>query len=181
MLGLKKGGRVMISPFEASLLGYVTSRPSSRYDIMKGVQNQIIYWAGSPGAVYSAIERLEKKGMLEEVDSPAIKTYQITNFGSEILANFLLTPILAPKLLLDPVQLRVKLRGATHLDPAKQHVFYQQQQVEIEKAIAMVKERRMGNFGQQITQELSDLVIEQLKLEANLLSRLINKTSGAEI
>lgn len=165
----------MISPFEASLLGYITSRPSSRYDIMKGVQNQIIYWAGSPGAVYSAIERLEKKGMLEEVDSPDIKIYQITKYGSEILERFLLTPILAPKLLLDPVQLRVKLRGVNHLELNKQNVYYKEQLAEIDRAISMVKKRRTGSFGQQITQELSDLVIEQLKQESNLLKKLIQK------
>lgn len=166
----------MISPFEASLLGYITSRPSSRYDIMKGVQNQIIYWAGSPGAVYSAIERLEKKGMLEEMDSLNIKTYQITENGAKILAEFLLEPIVASKLLLDPVQLRVKLRGANHLELDRQHIYYKQQKKEVKKAINMVKEKRDGNFGQKITQELSDLVIGQLELEANLLSQLIEKT-----
>lgn len=163
----------MISAFEASLLGYISSRPSSRYDIMKGIQHQIVYWAGSPGAVYSAIGRLETKGMLQEVEGAGTKIFEITPYGYTTLKDFLTSPVSASKLLLDPVMLRVKLRGLAHLGAADRIAFYQIQKKEITKAKNRVGARRTGVFGMAITETLSDLIIAQLGLEEDLINQLL--------
>ena len=169
----------MISGFEASILMFIGAGSWSRYDIMKGIQNQSIYWAGSPGAVYSAIARLEEKGFLKGTTATELKSFEITPTGLKTLSNFLLAPIPASKLLLDPVLLRVKLRGLADFELVAKDAFYRAQLSELEKAIAMAKEKHGCDAEKSIARDISNLVVAQLQLEHDLVRRLLIKDSEA--
>lgn len=165
----------LLSAFEATILGFLSVNPSSRYEVMKAVQNQSLYWTGSPGAVYSALERLEKKGMIEETESTGTKIYKATEQGLYSLNLFATEIVNAFKLVLDPVLLRIKLRISLILDPSERVKVYERQLAEFPKAEEFILERRTGNIGRKISQDISDLAIEQLKLEANLIQKLVDE------
>lgn len=163
----------MISSFEATILGFLSNRPCSRYEIMKAFQTTSIYWSGSPGAVYAAIARLEKQGLLHEGDSTGTKTFEVTADGLRALRAFLKVPIQAGKLLLDPVSLRIKLRGLGHLSVAERVQFCQAQMGEIDEAKRVISQRQKGSLQREINQRLANLALAQLDLEHELLSSLL--------
>ncbi|NMB00711.1 MAG: PadR family transcriptional regulator [Firmicutes bacterium] len=168
----------MISPFEATLLGVLYSRPGSRYDVMKVIQNQSLYWAGSPGAVYSALARLADKGMVEKVELGEPTIYRTTHSGFGAFQGFVRTPVQAEKLVMEPALLRLKLRGLVFLSPEDRVEFYQAQLQELENAVEMVEMRRGLNSKLQISQDLSDLAIAQLALESDLIKKLLAQDLG---
>ena len=89
----------MISPFEATLLGVVAPQPVSRYEVMKAIQSQSLYWSGTPGAVYSALVRLKETDLIEEVGLTDPKLYRITELGKKAY-SFLTIPVSPDKLIL---------------------------------------------------------------------------------
>lgn len=163
----------MISPFEATLIGILEYQPATRYEVMKAIQSQSLYWAGSPGAVYSALGRMLRKGLLEEVVSTDPKAYKITALGIEVGHDFLITPAPAAKLVLDPSLVRMKLRGLQEFSAADRIGFYQMQLEEYSKAEQLVTDRQMGYAGRKIGRDLSELALEQLELEENLIRKLL--------
>lgn len=165
----------MISAFEATILGFVLNRPSSRYEIMKAFQDTSFYWSGSPGAVYAAIARLQKRGLLQEGTSSRTKTYEVTTAGRYSLQEFLKVPIPAAKLLLDPVLLRIKLRGLDHLSVAERIHFYQAQIEEIDQAKHIINTKRHLNPQSKISQQLADLALDQINLERELIDGLLSE------
>lgn len=165
----------MLSAFEATILGFLSVKPGSRYELMRAVQNQSLYWAGSPGAVYSALERLEKKGMIEELETTGTKKFAATDLGHRSLKTFASEPVNAVKLVLDPVLLRIKLRISVVLASTERIEVYRRQLAEFPKAEKIIQTRRLGNIGRKISQDISDLAIAQLELEADLIRNLINE------
>lgn len=167
----------MVSPFEAALLGFVALGPVSRYGVMKLIRSQSLYWSGSPGAVYSALGRLEEKGLIGEVGSNDPKLYEMTELGFEAALEFLKTPVPAEKLVLDPGLIRMKLRGLQDFSPTDRTDFYVQQLDEYSKAVLLVMEKQ-GTSGKKINQELSALAVAQLRLEADFIRRLLAQELG---
>ena len=163
----------MMSPFEATLLGIIASKPMSRYEIMKAIQSQSLYWSGSPGAVYSALGRMLEKGLVQELESTNPKVYEITALGMKEGYNFLITPAPAAKLILDPSLVRMKLRGLQEFTEADRIGFYHAQLEEYSKAEKLVVEKQLGYVGKKISQDLSELALEHLRLEANLIKTLL--------
>lgn len=163
----------MISAFEATILGFLAGRPCSRYEIMKAFQTTSIYWSGSPGAVYAAITRLEKQGLLQEVDSIGTITFEVTTSGLKALQAFLNVPVPSGKLFLDPVSLRIKIRGLGHLSVTERVHFCQAQLVEINEAKRVITERQQASLQSKINQRLAKLALDQLSLEHELLSTLL--------
>lgn len=163
----------MISTFEASILGFVSNQASSRYEIMKAFQNVSIFWSGSPGSVYVAIDRLEKKNMLESLAEEKVKTFEVTPLGLTALHKFIIFPVPAAKLFIDPVSLKVKLRGLNRLPVEKQVHFCQAQLDEFRKAKELIKARRDHRGRKEISEELADLTLAQLGLEEAFIEKLL--------
>lgn len=162
----------MITAFEATILGFLTNRQSSRYEIMKAFQTTSFYWSGSPGAVYSAIGRLEQRELLRYVDSEHTKTYEITDLGKKKLQEFLKVPVPATKLLVDPTLLRIKLRGLEHLSTQDGISFCEAQLIELISAKDIVIEKRQLHPHSRISLRLADLALAQLDLEWKLVKEL---------
>lgn len=173
MSGLAKGRGEMLSPFEATLIGILADAPASRYDVMKVIQSQSLYWAGSPGAVYSALDRLVNRGMIQEVEGSDPKQYKVTAIGFQSGYQFLTTPVPAAKLIVDQSLVRLKLRGIKEFSPPDQVEFFQRQLEEYPKAVKMIQEKRGGRFERPICRDLVELAIAQLTLEENLIKKLL--------
>lgn len=165
----------MISAFEATILGFVSGKPSSRYDLMKAFQNNSMYWSGSPGAVYGAIARLEEKSMLQEMDVTGTKTFEVTDLGLAALRKFMKVPVPAAKLFLDPALLRIKLRGLDHLSDEECRSFLRDQLHELKEAKQVISERRERIIQSEISQDLADLALVQLTLEEELIQKIQKK------
>jgi DNA-binding PadR family transcriptional regulator len=72
---------------EYALLGLVQQHPQSGYDLRKVFETTALgSYSGSPGAIYPALRRLERKGLVEgEVDSTKAlrpkKVFHVTEAG----------------------------------------------------------------------------------------------------
>ena len=132
---------------------------------MKMIQNQSLYWAGSPGAVYSALARLVDKKLIERLDGEEPSIYKTTAAGRRALLAYAGIPVPARKLIVDPSLVRAKLRILYEFSAADRLVFYERQLVEYPKAKQLVLDKRTGNLGRPISQELSDLALTQLEME----------------
>ncbi|HHT91865.1 MAG: PadR family transcriptional regulator [Bacillota bacterium] len=163
----------MISPFEATLLGVVAPQPVSRYEVMKAIQSQSLYWSGTPGAVYSALVRLKETDLIEEVGLTDPKLYRITELGKKAY-SFLTIPVSPDKLILDPSVVRMKIRGLQNFSAQERITFYFRQVTEYSGAFVLVIEKR-GASGNAMDQELSNLVVGQLRLEVDLMKRRLAK------
>ena len=168
----------MITPFEATLLGIVAHKPISRYGVMKAIQQQSLYWAGSPGAVYSALGRMLEKGLIEVVENTDPKIYKITDLGLEVGHSYLKTPVPASKLILDPSLIRIKLRGIHDLPASDRIRFYEAQLEEYRQAKQLVHDKQLGFSGTEIVRELSTLALRQLGLEADFILKLLDRVRG---
>ena len=88
-----------ISVLGYALLGLVQHKPSSGYDLRKIFTDTAMgSYSDSPGAIYPALERLEKRGLLEgNVEERAglrrRKLYKLTSSGDRELKQWLSRPI----------------------------------------------------------------------------------------
>lgn len=165
----------MLSPFEATLIGILAQGPASRYDVMKLIQKQSLYWAGSSGAVYSAIERLEDKGMLQVQPATHPPIYEVTEKGFTAGYEFLRTVVPAEKLVLDPALVRLRIRGLQSFSPNDRITYYKAQLSEYAKAKQSVREREKGFTGNRVLRRLSNLAISQLELEEDFIQTLLDE------
>ena len=84
---------------EYALLGLLHQHPQSGYDLRKVLEMTALgNYSGSPGAVYPALRKLEKHGMVEgEVDSTQAlrpkKIFRPTGKGRELFRDWLLQDI----------------------------------------------------------------------------------------
>lgn len=140
---------------------------------MKILQDRSLYWAGSAGAVYSALERLTKREMLEKAESSGATIFKITPEGRSALEQFVQIPVTPQKLIMDPTLLRIKLRAISLVSLPNLADFYQAQLTNLKKAQKIVTDRREGTFGSRMSIELADLATAQLKLEENLVKKLL--------
>ena len=170
-----KRGIFVISPFEATLLGILAEGPASRYEVMKLIQTQSLYWAGSAGAVYSAIDRLFRKGMLQIKESTEPRLFEITALGLEKGYEFLKSVVPAEKLVLDPCLVRLRVRGLDGFSSSDRVEYYRAQLGEYVKAKKLVNAKEKGFTGKDIVKRLSDVAIAQLNLEEVLLKELLNE------
>ena len=88
-----------LTTLEYALLGLVTQSPQSGYDLRKTFETTAMgSFSGSPGAIYPALRRLERQGLIEgEVDaSTALRPRMVfhpTGTGREALEAWLLREV----------------------------------------------------------------------------------------
>src|SRR5271167_52149 len=82
-----------------ALLGLVHQRPSSGYDLRKlFAETAMGSYSSSPGAIYPALERLEKRGLIKSAveESSGLRrrrVYRVTAKGTRELKQWLSSPI----------------------------------------------------------------------------------------
>jgi len=84
-----------ITSLDYALLGLLCQSPQSGYDLRKIFEAMAIgSYSGSPGAIYPALRRLEREGLVEgEIDSTTAlrpkKVFRPTKAGRKTLGNWL--------------------------------------------------------------------------------------------
>lgn len=87
------------TPLDYALLGLLYQSPQSGYDLRKTFETTAIgNYSGSPGAIYPALRRLERQGLVEgEVDTTKAlrpkKVFRPTKAGRETLSDWLVREI----------------------------------------------------------------------------------------
>jgi DNA-binding PadR family transcriptional regulator len=102
-----------------AILGSLTLRPMSGYDIKKGIEGSIAnFWSESYGQIYPILKRLAAEGAVERIDEPAEgkrprHVYAITDEGRERLAAWLREPAEPPPV---RIELLLKLFFGAHVE-----------------------------------------------------------------
>src|SRR5271165_5520803 len=82
-----------------ALLGLIHHKPSSGYDLRKiFAETAMGSYSSSPGAIYPALERLEKRGLIKSVVEEGSglrrrRVYRLTGSGLRELKQWLSSPI----------------------------------------------------------------------------------------
>jgi DNA-binding PadR family transcriptional regulator len=79
------------------ILGMLSNKPMTGYDIHKRVKTRMSFWDISYGQIYPTLRRLEEEGSLKKIveineDSPNRKVYSITDKGTKNLQKWLMKP-----------------------------------------------------------------------------------------
>ncbi len=128
-----------LSALSLALLGLISMAPQSGYDLKKVFETTPLgHFSGSPGAIYPALERLEKDGLvagtLERTRTlRPRKCYALTEVGRARLLDTILRPITREDVVwcLDELALRFSFLG--HLVPKERSItFLQSYQVHVE-------------------------------------------------
>jgi len=87
-----------IIDFEYALLGLLSAAPMSGYDLRKAFATPLSRFSASPGGLYPALRRLERRGLLAaRVDRSgelrARRLYQLTEAGAAALDAWIRQPI----------------------------------------------------------------------------------------
>lgn len=83
---------------EYAILGFLNYRPFSGYDLKKIFDTSVShFWPADQSQIYRTLNRLADKGLaemevVEQLDRPNRKEYQITLAGQEALRQWLVTP-----------------------------------------------------------------------------------------
>ena len=139
-----------LSRLEQALLG-LTSKggPCSAYWLRRQFQQSpSSFFSGSAGAVYPAVERLEKRGL---IDSQTLKEgrrisrrYSVTEEGEQALRKWLLPPLPTEDVAftMDPVRTRVYYLDA--LSPSERARFVEDALVQARRRAAVIKAESDG-------------------------------------
>jgi len=88
-----------LSPLTLAVLGLLSQRPLSGYDLRKiFATTSMGHFSSSPGAIYPALERLAKDGLIRGKDDATRelrpkRVFQLTAEGRKVLAADLLRPV----------------------------------------------------------------------------------------
>jgi PadR family transcriptional regulator AphA len=102
-----------------AILGWLTVRPMSGYDIKKEIEGSIAnFWSESYGQIYPILKRLAAEGSIERIEEPANgkrprHVYTITNAGRDKLRAWLSAPAEPPPV---RIELLLKLFFGAHAD-----------------------------------------------------------------
>jgi DNA-binding PadR family transcriptional regulator len=102
-----------------AILGSLTLRPMSGYDIKKGIEGSIAnFWSESYGQIYPILKRLADEGAVERTDEPIEgkrprHVYAITDKGRERLVEWLREPAEPPPV---RIELLLKLFFGAHVE-----------------------------------------------------------------
>ena len=150
-----------LSRLEAAILGLVsTGAPCTAYWIRKQFQSSpSSHFSGSAGAVYPAIRRLGKQGLVrgtrQQRGSRELRPYRLTNRGEQALKDWLLPPLPLEDITysFDPIRTRVYCLDA--LDPEERLRFVDNALEQTRRYLAVVKadceaRRRAGDLLQHL-------------------------------
>ncbi|KAB7667166.1 PadR family transcriptional regulator [Bacillus sp. B1-b2] len=85
-----------------ALLGIISKKPVSGYEVVKIFKEQIVYfWNSTHSQIYTELHKLEKENLLQyeliiQTTSPNKKIYTITDLGKKELINWILDQPLKP-------------------------------------------------------------------------------------
>lgn len=87
-----------LTTLEYLILGLLGTAPQTGYGLITSLEQGVSRWSGSPGAVYPALKRLEKRdiiaGEIEAVhEMRPRKVYRLTSLGESLLDEWLRLPI----------------------------------------------------------------------------------------
>lgn len=83
-----------LTPLEYVILGLISLKPQSGYDIVSTFEDGSYSWSASPGSVYPVLKRLEQQGFIGgelemEHETRPRKVYTLTDDGARILDDWL--------------------------------------------------------------------------------------------
>ena len=93
---MKKTSTPKITSLDYAILGLMYQKPSSGYGIRKQFETTAIgNYSSSPGAVYPALDRLQRLGLVIKslLENQKKEKFSCTPKGIETLKNWLLQPI----------------------------------------------------------------------------------------
>lgn len=112
------------------MLGHLCKRgPSTPYAIRRTfLQSPSSHWSGSAGAVYPALERLEKLGLVRARHAPNGRRdgwrYELTSSGRRRFLAWLEPPFASEVLSVPPDPLRTRLSFLSVLPPARRKRYF---------------------------------------------------------
>lgn len=125
-----KGGRAgRLTELEAVVLGLVWAEgPCTAYAVRRTVQTSLSsQWSGSAGAVYPAVVRLGRRGLIrsraQSTGRRGSQALEISPDGIRALAGWVGPPVDPDAIGIAPDPLRTRLRFMAVLPPARQSVF----------------------------------------------------------
>lgn len=96
-----------LTTLEFALLGLLDRQPSSGYDIARRfAETPLAHFSSSPGAIYPALQRLERAGLVagrldSATEARPRRVYSLTQGGSAALGAWLRQPVTRQELLRD--------------------------------------------------------------------------------
>jgi len=145
-----------LSELEAVVLGLVWSDgPCTAYAVRRIVKGSLSsQWSGSAGAVYPAVARLERRGLIrsraQATGRRRSQALEITARGSRVLTDWLRPPIDPDALGIPADPLRMRLRFLELLAPADREAFLEQATASVATTLHEVREdvRRRRKSGE---------------------------------
>jgi DNA-binding PadR family transcriptional regulator len=98
---------VELTPLEYALLGLLGMAPSSGYDVKKVFDSTpLAHFSSSPGAIYPALKRLARKGLLEATldtttEARPRRVFSLTEAGSKALVEWVRQEVTEDELVRD--------------------------------------------------------------------------------
>jgi PadR family transcriptional regulator, regulatory protein AphA len=127
-----------------AILGFLSWRPASGYDLKKLMADSIpYYWSGNNNQIYTALTALHKEGLvtnyvMHQERYPARKIYSITEEGLAALKNWLASP---PELPLLRNSFLVQLAWADQLAAADLENLFSAYESEVNSQLLILREQ----------------------------------------
>jgi len=138
-----------------AILGFLSVRPLSGYDLKKIFEDSIIFhWSGNNNQIYRTLVELHHEGMVtqeiqQQDDYPARKIYTITEKGLAELRQWALGEPELPQI---KHAFLVQLAWADQLENDELDILLRQYEAEVRDQLAMAQElKRRKNFSPQRT------------------------------
>jgi PadR family transcriptional regulator, regulatory protein AphA len=134
-----------------AILGFLSSRPLTGYDLKKLVaDSDILHWSGNSNQIYTALVALHREGLVtfeteQQENLPPRKTYTLTRAGRERLRGWLLS---APELPESRSPFLLQLAWADELTPSELGGLVAAYEEKVATRVALCRERiRRGHGG----------------------------------
>jgi DNA-binding PadR family transcriptional regulator len=137
-----------LTTLEYALLGLVSMGPMSGYDVHKVfATTPLAHFSSSPGAIYPALRRLERRGLLEAALDRAMETrprrmFSLTSDGQAVLDAWLRQPVTREEIVstAGAAILRFSLMGG-HLSDTEVVAYLRGWRAELEAYVAELRAR----------------------------------------
>jgi PadR family transcriptional regulator, regulatory protein AphA len=129
---------------EFAILGLLSWRPLSGYDLKKAfADSEIYYWSGNNNQIYKSLVALHKSGLvtqevIQQKNLPAKKLYSITGEGRTALRGWVCTAPLLPEV---HNSFLIQLAWGDMLSAAELDAMVQKYEVEVEMQVRMLEAR----------------------------------------
>jgi DNA-binding PadR family transcriptional regulator len=128
------------STLEAALLGLLARGPASGYELRKVFQTTpLAAYSDSPGAVYPALRRLEKRGFVTgraEAGARRRKPWRLTAAGRGWLREWVARPVTADEVARDAAAVDLRLALLDNITPARLPAFLREYDAAVDAWLA---------------------------------------------